>query len=108
MTLTKKPKKEPKIDIYGKPIAREASPILARVAAASNKPAEQFADAGISGARGRSGEPSLEYTPIKDAPTVYGFEGGAPKVVGVGENYARDIGIPVRRQSVYAKANSIS
>jgi hypothetical protein len=57
-------------------------------------------------ARDRAGrDQGGSLAPLKGAPTVEDATGPDPRVVAVAERYARDHGIPLKRQAEYAKIN---
>jgi hypothetical protein len=56
------------------------------------------------GDRGRR-DSSRATAPLEGAPSVPGFSGPDPRLVAVAEQYARDNGLPVRRQAEYVRVN---
>jgi len=55
--------------------------------------------------RGRT--ESREITPLEGAPSVPGFSGPDPQLVAVAEEYARENGIPYKRQGEYVKVDEV-
>ena len=56
------------------------------------------------GERRGGGEPR-EIAPLEGAPSVPGFSGPIPEIVATAERYAKENGIPYKRQAAYVKAD---
>jgi hypothetical protein len=69
--------------------------------AVSRRPEDSGRDAGQDQGR------SQDLTPLPGAPKVPGYHGPDPRLVAVAEKYARDNGIPLRRQSEYAQVDPV-
>ena len=64
-----------------------------------------FTDAATDVGRGGAGRASPRYRPLEGAPRVANATGPIPELVDVAEQYAKDNGIDLRRQSEYVKVD---